>query len=374
MDIDGPSEKNTANLIDPLPLEIITNFIKAFPEPLSEDQLQQLSITYEDFLKALPTIQPTAKREGFATVPDVTWNNVGALSNVRIELNMAIVQPIKRPELYEKVGINAPAGVLLWGPPGCGKTLLAKAVANESRANFISIKGPELLNKYVGESERAIRQVFTRARASVPCIIFFDELDALVPRRDTSLSESSSRVVNTLLTELDGLNDRRGIFVVGATNRPDMIDPAMLRPGRLDKTLFIELPKRDEKLDILKTLIKSNGTPLANGLNLETIIDDERVRNFSGADLASLVRESSVSALKRSFFKNNEIQSVGENDLDKEFEDLSVGIDDQQIIVGMDDFNRALQKIKPSVSDKDRLKYDKLNKKMGWNDEVELKE
>lgn len=372
MDIDTNSEKNTANLIDPLPLSIITNFINAFPEPLNDEQLQQLSITYEDFLKALPTIQPTAKREGFATVPDVTWNNVGALSNVRVELNMAIVQPIKRPELYEKVGINAPAGVLLWGPPGCGKTLLAKAVANESRANFISIKGPELLNKYVGESERAIRQVFTRARASVPCIIFFDELDALVPRRDTSMSESSSRVVNTLLTELDGLNDRRGIFVVGATNRPDMIDPAMLRPGRLDKTLFIELPNRDEKLDILKTIIKSNGTPIAEDVNLENIIDDERVRNFSGADLASLVRESSVLALKRRFFRNNEIQSVGENDLDKEFEDLSVGFDDHQIVVGVEDFHHALQKIKPSVSDKDRIKYDRLNKKMGWNDDVQL--
>ncbi|KAK5781312.1 putative AAA family ATPase RIX7 PWA37_004745 [Arxiozyma heterogenica] len=372
MDIDTNSEKNTANLIDPLPLSIITDFINTFPEPLNDEQLKQLSITYEDFLKALPTIQPTAKREGFATVPDVTWNNVGALSNIRVELNMAIVQPIKRPELYEKVGINAPAGVLLWGPPGCGKTLLAKAVANESRANFISIKGPELLNKYVGESERAIRQVFTRARASVPCIIFFDELDALVPRRDTSMSESSSRVVNTLLTELDGLNDRRGIFVVGATNRPDMIDPAMLRPGRLDKTLFIELPNRNEKFDILKTIIKSNGTPVAEDVNLENIIDDERVRNFSGADLASLVRESSVLALKRRFFKNNEIQSVGENDLDKEFEDLSVGFDDHQIVVGVEDFHHALQKIKPSVSDKDRIKYDRLNKKMGWNDDVQL--
>lgn len=372
MDIDTNSEKNTANLIDPLPLSIITDFINTFPEPLNDEQLKQLSITYEDFLKALPTIQPTSKREGFATVPDVTWNNVGALSNIRVELNMAIVQPIKRPELYEKVGINAPAGVLLWGPPGCGKTLLAKAVANESRANFISIKGPELLNKYVGESERAIRQVFTRARASVPCIIFFDELDALVPRRDTSMSESSSRVVNTLLTELDGLNDRRGIFVVGATNRPDMIDPAMLRPGRLDKTLFIELPNRNEKLDILKTIIKSNGTPVAEDVNLENIIDDERVRNFSGADLASLVRESSVLALKRRFFKNNEIQSVGENDLDKEFEDLSVGFDDHRIVVGVEDFHHALQKIKPSVSDKDRIKYDRLNKKMGWNDNVQL--
>ncbi|KAL3231772.1 Ribosome biogenesis ATPase RIX7 [Nakaseomyces bracarensis] len=364
--------KNTANMIDPLPLSIIQQFIHNYPNPLNEEQLSQLTIKYEDFLKALPTIQPTAKREGFATVPDVTWSNVGALQKVRVELNMAIVQPIKRPELYEKVGISAPGGVLLWGPPGCGKTLLAKAVANESRANFISIKGPELLNKYVGESERAIRQVFTRARASVPCVIFFDELDALVPRRDTSMSESSSRVVNTLLTELDGLNDRHGIFVVGATNRPDMIDPAMLRPGRLDKTLFIELPNEREKLDIIKTLTKSNGTPLAKDVNLEEIIGDERCRNFSGADLAALVRESSVLALKRNFFKTEEIQSVLDNNLDKEFEDLSVGVSNEEVIVTLDDFKMALKKIKPSVSDKDRQKYDRLNKKMGWNDEVEL--
>lgn len=361
--------KNTANMIDPMPLSVIQRFIKRFPEPLEQRELDQLSIKYEDFLKALPTIQPTAKREGFATVPDVTWANVGALEKVRIELNLAIVQPIKRPEMYERVGINAPAGVLLWGPPGCGKTLLAKAVANESRANFISIKGPELLNKYVGESERAIRQVFSRARASVPCIIFFDELDALVPRRDSSLSESSSRVVNTLLTELDGLNDRHGIFVIGATNRPDMIDPAMLRPGRLDKTLFIELPNELEKLDILKTLTKSNGTPLDKDVDFDVIVKDERCRNFSGADLAALIRESSIIALKRNFFQNNEIQSIAENDLDKEFEDLTVGSPSDKVIVTMDDFWRALKKIKPSVSDKDRSKYERLNRKMGWMDE-----
>lgn len=378
MEIDQEEEKelslkNTANMIDPLPLSIIQKFIQNFPEPLDDEQLSKLSISYGDFLKALPTIQPTAKREGFATVPDVTWASVGALTKVRVELNMAIVQPIKKPELYEKVGISAPAGVLLWGPPGCGKTLLAKAVANESRANFISIKGPELLNKYVGESERAIRQVFTRARASVPCVIFFDELDALVPRRDSTLSESSSRVVNTLLTELDGLNDRRGIFVVGATNRPDMIDPAMLRPGRLDKTLFIELPNADEKLDILKTLVKSNGTPLSPDVDLQKVIQDERCKNFSGADIASLVRESSVLALKRSFFKSDQIQSVIENDLDKEFEDLSVGYPSEDILVTMMDFINALRKVRPSVSDKDRLKYEKLSSKLGWNDGVELK-
>ncbi|CEP60556.1 putative AAA family ATPase RIX7 LALA0_S01e13630g [Lachancea lanzarotensis] len=356
--------KNTANMIDPLPLSTVQKFLQNFPQPLSQEQLSSLSIKYEDFLKALPTIQPTAKREGFATVPDVSWSNIGALNKIRVELNMAIVQPIKRPELYEKVGISAPAGVLLWGPPGCGKTLLAKAVANESRANFISIKGPELLNKYVGESERSIRQVFTRARASVPCVIFFDELDALVPRRDASLSESSSRVVNTLLTELDGLNDRQGIFVIGATNRPDMIDAAMLRPGRLDKTLFIELPNFEEKLDIIKTLTRTNGTPLADDVDLEAVIREESCRNFSGADLAALVRESSVLALKRSFFKTEEVHSVTENNLEQEFGELTTSSTDVQ--VSMNDFLRALRKVKPSVSDNERTKYDRLNKKMGW--------
>lgn len=185
----------------------IAYFLKAHPDPLTESQLQPLYITFSDFTLALEQVQPSSKREGFATVPDVSWTDIGALHSIREELHMAIVQPIKRPELFKKVGISAPCGVLLWGPPGCGKTLLAKAAANESKANFISIKGPELLNKvtfhfrlfiifrqlidqfrqYVGESERAVRQVFARARASSPCVIFFDELDALVPRRDESM-------------------------------------------------------------------------------------------------------------------------------------------------------------------------------------------
>ena len=339
-------------------LSVIQKFLEKHPKPLTSKQLEPLSITREDFLTALPTIQPTAKREGFATVPDVSWANVGALSKIRIELHMAIVQPIKRPEIYLRVGISAPAGVLMWGPPGCGKTLLAKAVANESKANFISVKGPELLNKYVGESERSVRQVFARARASVPCIIFFDELDALVPRRDSSLSESSSRVVNTLLTELDGLNNRRGIFVIGATNRPDMIDPAMLRPGRLDKTLYIELPNANERLEIMKTLIKSNGTPISSDVDLHNIAHDERCRNFSGADLSSLVREASVIALKRKIFTG--IQNLDEN-INEDNHDVT------DVEVTANDFDNALNSTNPSVSDKDRAKYERLNKRLGWD-------
>ena len=192
-----------ASLVSWLSSSSIAHFLNAHPSPLTESQLAPLCITSADFRAALSHVQPSSKREGFATVPDVTWSDVGALHGTREELQMAIVQPIRRPELFNAVGIEAACGVLLWGPPGCGKTLLAKAVANESRANFISVKGPELLNKvrsvgylgpimfdfgqYVGESERAVRQVFSRARASSPCVVFFDELDALVPRRDDSL-------------------------------------------------------------------------------------------------------------------------------------------------------------------------------------------
>lgn len=366
MEIDGAvvptsaANENFSSKSEEEKLSTIQKFLSKHPSPLSDEQLAPLCINYEDFKIALPTIQPTAKREGFATVPDVTWKNVGALSKVRMEMHMCIVQPIKKPELYEKVGISAPAGVLMWGPPGCGKTLLAKAVANESRANFISVKGPELLNKYVGESERAVRQVFQRARASAPCIIFFDELDALVPRRNSSLSESSARVVNTLLTELDGLNDRKGIFVVGATNRPDMIDPAMLRPGRLDKTLYIELPSADERLDILKTLTRANHTPLAPDVDLKAIANDQRCRNYSGADLSLLVREAGVFALKKKFFSGQQIQELDESGY------YVANENDNFIEVTNDDFSEALSNISPSVSDKDRARYERLNLRMGW--------
>lgn len=369
MDIDGIHTETNKELMlqnfdkksEVEKLSTIKKFLKKHPDPLNQQQLDPLSIEYEDFINALPTVQPSAKREGFATVPDVTWQNVGALSSIRMELHMCIVQPIKKPELYLKVGIAAPAGVLMWGPPGCGKTLLAKAVANESRANFISIKGPELLNKYVGESEKAVRQVFQRARASIPCIIFFDELDALVPRRDSSMSESSSRVVNTLLTELDGLNDRKGVFVIGATNRPDMIDPAMLRPGRLDKTLYIELPSPEERFEILKTIVRSNNSPLDSDVLLISVSEDPRCRNFSGADLSSLVKEAGVFALKKKFFSNQKIQ-----DLDKSgfYEESSV---EDKIFITAEDFDHALSSIRPSVSDRDRVRYEKLNKKLGWN-------
>lgn len=264
------------------------------PEPPGHQNPQ---ITMSAFLAVLPSITPSSKREGFATIPDVSWDDVGALRTVREELETAIVQPIKEPDLYKEMGITIPSGVLLWGPPGCGKTLLAKAVAAESKANFISIKGPELLNKFVGESEAAVRRVFARARSSVPCVIFFDELDALVPRRDGEGSEASARVVNTLLTELDGLNDREGIYIVGATNRVDMIDDAMMRPGRLETLLFVDLPGATERVEILTALLK--GKPVVDVPGIQGIVRGEGCKGFSGADVGALVRQAAQVAIKR---------------------------------------------------------------------------
>lgn len=261
------------------------------PEPPG---FEQTAITMAAFDAVLPNITPSSKREGFATIPDVSWEDIGALASVREELQTAIVDPIQNPERYAAVGISAPTGVLLWGPPGCGKTLLAKAVAAESKANFISIKGPELLNKYVGESEAAVRRVFMRARSSVPCVIFFDELDALVPRRDDSISEASSRVVNMLLTELDGLSTRAGIYVIGATNRPDMIDDAMMRPGRLETRLFVDLPGPSERVEILRALVRNKPIPA----EVADIAALDACHGYSGADLESLIRKAGQHALK----------------------------------------------------------------------------
>uniref|UniRef100_A0A673BWK0 AAA+ ATPase domain-containing protein n=1 Tax=Sphaeramia orbicularis TaxID=375764 RepID=A0A673BWK0_9TELE len=229
-------------------------------ETLSEEQLSCLSILLSDFQASLSRVQPSAKREGFATVPDVTWDDVGALQDIREELTMAILAPVRSPEQFRALGLSAPSGVLLAGPPGCGKTLLAKAVANESGLNFISVKGPELLNMYVGESERAVRQVFQRGRNSAPCVIFFDEIDALCPRRSGHESGASVRVVNQLLTEMDGVETRRQVFIMAATNRPDIIDPAILRPGRLDKTLYVGLPPPADRHAILVTITKVKNT------------------------------------------------------------------------------------------------------------------
>ncbi|PWN97817.1 AAA-domain-containing protein [Tilletiopsis washingtonensis] len=353
----------TASFFEAMPAALanssIATFLRTHPSALSASELAPLSITGADFAAALPSVQPSSQREGFATVPDVTWADVGALHETRDELCMAIVEPIRRPELFRAVGVSASSGVLLWGPPGCGKTLLAKAVANESGANFISVKGPELLNKYVGESERAVRQVFARARTSSPCVIFFDELDALVPRRDDALSESSSRVVNTLLTELDGLEARVQTYVIGATNRPDMIDPAMCRPGRLDKLLYVDLPRADERLEILRTL--TTRTPLAADVDLEAVALDGCADGYSGADLAALTREAAVLALREALRRAPAAPSAAAG-TGLGSESRSSAVDGVE--VSQTHFAAALAKVAPSVSSAQRARYAALRTRL----------
>ena len=242
--------------------------------------------------------------------------------------------PILDPNKLKSVGIDRAVGVLLYGPPGCGKTLLAKAIANEAKTNFISIKGPELLNKYVGESEKAVRQLFIRARNSSPCIIFFDELDALCPKRSMENNAATERVVNQLLTEMDGLEERKQVFIIAATNRPDIIDPAMLRPGRLDKLHYVPLPDNSDRISILSTIVKK--LPLKMKYDLNLLCTGKRLEGYSGADLASLVRESQMNCLRRSMINYN----------------------DSELCLEESDFEDALSKILPSVSKQDKEKYE----------------
>lgn len=351
MDVDGarlPNSTTSSVHQKLLRYTKIKNYLRS--KVLSTSDLPSVSgtsvITLTDFLTALPQIQPSALREGFATIPSTTFNDIGALSTHIRTLNTALIQPIIQPKLYQKLGIRLSSGVLLWGPPGNGKTLLAKAVANSSHANFISVKGPELLNKYVGESERAVRTLFARARSSVPVIIFFDELDALVPRRDGSMSEASSRVVNTLLTELDGVGtNREGIYIVAATNRPDIIDPAMLRPGRLETLLYVGLPSEEDRVDILKTLTKKLE-------NFEWAPELENLARgctrFSGADLESLVRQAGYAAITRCTDPRG--RPVGNED---------------DIRITVDDFWTARNNVQPSVSAEENAKFKMLQKELG---------
>ncbi|XP_006761321.1 PREDICTED: LOW QUALITY PROTEIN: nuclear valosin-containing protein-like [Myotis davidii] len=314
-------------------------------DPLSEEQLQGLCIELNDFVVALSSVQPSAKREGFVTVPNVTWADVGALEDIREELTMAILAPVRNPDQFQALGLVTPAGVLLAGPPGCGKTLLAKAVANESGLNFISVKGPELLNMYVGESERAVRQVFQRAKNSAPCVIFFDEVDALCPRRSDRETGASVRVVNQLLTEMDGLETRQQVFIMAATNRPEIIDRNKVKQGRLDSMLSVIEPSMTNRFFSLT----QNGTkpPLDTDVDLEAIAGDQRCDCYSGADLSALVREASVCALRQEMARQNSGHEKGE------------------LKINQKHFEEAFKKVKSSISKKDRLMYEALKQSLG---------
>ena len=330
--------------------------------PFDASELANLSITIEDFALALTKVQPSAQREGFTTTPEVTWEDVGSLTEVREELKFSVCEPIAHPARFQAMGLAVSTGVLLYGPPGCGKTLVAKATANEANANFISIKGPELLNKYVGESERAVRTLFARARAAAPCVLFFDELDSLAPRRGNEGNQASERVVNQLLTEMDGLEARSSTFVVAATNRPDMIDPAMLRPGRLDKLLYVPLPPPDGRAAILKTLTRK--TPLAADVDVGSIGTSARCGGFSGADLASLVREACIAALKGNLAVATAADAEREKVRKAGAAAGALPAPPAPPEVTLEHFEQAFERVQPSVSVADQKRYDELRRKL----------
>jgi ribosome biogenesis ATPase len=347
VEANGDAAEGVMTAVAPSPAPLLAQAVDggiSSGSPLTSEQLDPLSVTMSDFLAAVRIVQPSSKREGFATVPDVSWKDIGALGAIREELTLSILEPIANPERFEQLGLSMPAGVLLYGPPGCGKTLLAKAIANESGANFISVKGPELLDKYIGESERAVRQVFERARASSPCVVFFDELDSLCARRGGASGESgggvSDRVVNQLLTELDGADSRKSVFVIAATNRPELIDPAMLRPGRLDKLLYIPLPSPDDRASILVSLCKK--AKLADGIDLAAMAKSDKGNGFSGADLAALLREAGLACLK-------EAGNVPKG---------------TKLLIQKRHFENAFNNVMPSVSAEDQKTYDDIRDRM----------
>ena len=271
--------------------------LKLDESKMKPEFLDKLKVTMADFELALKDVTPSAMREVYLESPDVKWTDIGGLDSFKKDLQEAVEWPLKYTEIYEKIGYSLPKGVMIHGPSGTGKTLLGKAVATESEANFISVRGPELLSKWVGESERGVREVFRRARQAAPCVIFFDEIDALAPIRgvggDSMVTE---RVVSQLLTELDGVRSLTGVVVVAATNRIDMVDTALLRPGRFDKLLFIPMPDRESRKKILE--IHATGKPLAKDVNLGKIAD--QTDGFSGADMASIVN-TAVSVVLQNF-------------------------------------------------------------------------
>lgn len=287
--------------------------------------LNKIKVTKQDFDEALRDVQPSAMREVLIQKPNVKWEDIGGLQQVKDELAEAIEWPLKHWELFAQADVKSPKGILLYGPPGTGKTMIAKAVAATSEANFISIKGPELLSKWVGESEKGVREIFRKARQAAPCVVFFDELDAIAPRRGSEGdAHVTERVISQMLTEMDGLEDLKGVVVIGATNRPDIIDEALLRPGRFDRILEVPIPDKEARKQIFQVHTKRK--PLDSDVNLDKMV--EMTDGMTGADVAAVVNAAAMTAIKEHVRKN----------------------DSEQLRISMKHFESALGKIKTASS------------------------
>ena len=316
--------------------------------------LERLEVSRDDFKQALKGIEPSALREVFVEVPDVTWDRVGGLDDTKERLRETIQWPLEYPQVFEQMDMQAAKGVLMYGPPGTGKTLLAKAIANEAQSNFISIKGPELLNKYVGESEKGVREVFEKARSNAPTVVFFDEIDSIAGERGRNAGDSGvgERVVSQLLTELDGLEELEDVVVIATTNRPDLIDPALLRPGRLDRHVHVPVPDAEARRKIFE--VHTRDKPLAEGVDLADLAD--RTDGYVGADIEAVCREASMAA-SREF-----INSVSPEEVDD-----TIG----NVRVTREHFQQALEEVGASVDAELRERYEQIEDEFDRAEAVE---
>ncbi|WP_258083951.1 CDC48 family AAA ATPase [Thermococcus thermotolerans] len=304
-------------------------------ERIPPEVLQELRVRKADFYEALKMVEPSALREVLIEMPNVHWEDIGGLDEVKQELREAVEWPLKYPKAFQRLGIEPPRGVLLYGPPGTGKTLLAKAVATESEANFIGIRGPEVLSKWVGESEKRVREIFRKARQAAPTVIFIDEIDAIAPARGSDMSRVTDRLINQLLTEMDGIERNSGVVVIAATNRPDILDPALLRPGRFDRLILVPAPDEKARLEILK--VHTRRVPLANDVNLRELA--RKTEGYSGADIEALVREAALLAMRRI------MTELPAELVEEESEEFL-----EKLRVSKRDFEEALKKVRPSIT------------------------
>merc|ERR1712134_208883 len=322
-------------------------------ETIDAEVMDSLAVTNEDFKFALGVSNPSALRETVVEVPNVSWDDIGGLQAVKKELQELVQYPVEHPEKFLKFGMQPSRGVLFYGPPGCGKTLLAKAIANECQANFISIKGPELLTMWFGESEANVREVFDKARQAAPCVLFFDELDSIAKARGGTSGDAggaSDRVINQVLTEMDGMGSKKNVFIIGATNRPDIIDPAVMRPGRLDQLMYIPLPDEGSRLSIFKANLRKS--PIAPDIDLEHLA--RVTKGFSGADITEICHRACKLAIRECIEKDirhtEELAAKGIEDMDDDFDPVPD--------IRRDHFEEAMEFARRSVSDADIRKYE----------------
>ena len=328
-------------------------------DTIDAEVLASMSVNQEHFKFALGTSNPSSLRETVVEVPNVSWNDIGGLYGVKRELKELVQYPIEHPEKFEKFGMSPSRGVLFYGPPGCGKTLLVKAVANECQANFISIKGPELLTMYFGESEANVRDVFAKARGAAPCVLFFDELDSIAQQRGGNQGDgggAGDRVMNQLLTEMDGVGSKKNVFVIGATNRPDIIDTALMRPGRLDQLIYIPMPDYESRLSILKAVLRK--TPVHKDVDLQYLAT--QTDKFTGADLTEICQRSAKLAIREDIERNMERERIQADAREQGLMEEDVEEEDLVPEIMPRHFENAVRDARRSVSDNDLAQYSRF--------------